>query len=42
MWDIKSMTYEELQEWVILQGEKKFRASQLYDWIRSWRLPMKK
>mgnify|MGYP002561499749 FL=1 len=33
MWDIKSMTYEELQEWVVLQGEKKFRASQLYDWM---------
>lgn len=33
MWDIKSMTYGELQEWVVLQGEKKFRASQLYDWM---------
>ena len=33
MWDLKSMTYEELQEWVVLQGEKKFRASQLYDWM---------
>ena len=27
------MTYGELQEWVVLQGEKKFRASQLYDWM---------
>ena len=33
MYDIKSMTIEELQEWTVQQGEKKFRAGQLYDWI---------
>ncbi len=33
MYDIKSMTLEELQEWVVLQGEKRFRAGQLYDWM---------
>ena len=31
--DIKSMTYEELEEFVIGLGEKKFRASQIYDWM---------
>jgi len=33
MSDIKSMTLEELQEWVVSVGEKKFRAAQLYDWM---------
>lgn len=31
--DIKSMTLEELQEYVISLGEKKFRGKQIYEWI---------
>ena len=31
--DIKSMTLEELKTVVAEEGEKPFRASQLYDWM---------
>ena len=31
--DIKSMTFEELNNWVIEQGFPKFRTKQIYDWI---------
>ena len=31
--DIKSMTKEELEEWMALQGEKPYRAGQLYGWM---------
>lgn len=31
--DIKSLTYEELEQFVIDLGEKKFRASQIFTWL---------
>lgn len=31
--DIKSLTREELREWLTAQGEKAFRADQLYQWM---------
>lgn len=31
--DIKSMNMEELTEYIISLGEKKFRAKQIYGWI---------
>lgn len=31
--DIRSMTYEELEEALLALGEKKFRAGQIYDWL---------
>ncbi len=31
--DIKSLTMEQLEEWVLSAGEKKFRAKQLYQWM---------
>lgn len=30
---LKSLTWEQLQEWVVSIGEKKFRASQLWSWL---------
>ena len=33
MWDLKSMTLEELTDFVEDLGEKKFRAGQLYGWM---------
>ncbi len=33
MTDIKSMTLEELQQWVTKQGWPKFRAAQIRDWL---------
>ncbi len=33
MVDIKSLTYDELEEFVISLGEPKFRAKQLYEWM---------
>ncbi len=32
-WDIKSMTLEELKDMLTEEGEKPFRASQIYDWM---------
>ena len=32
-WDLKSMNYTELEEYILSIGEKKFRAKQLYDWF---------
>ena len=32
--DIKSLNYDELTEYITSIGEKKFRASQLYSWVR--------
>lgn len=32
-YDIKSMTYNELEAFVLRLGEKKFRAKQLYEWM---------
>lgn len=31
--DIKSLNYNELVEYILSMGEKKFRASQLYSWM---------
>ena len=31
--DIKSMTMEELTEDFLAMGEKKFRATQVYEWL---------
>ena len=31
--DIKSLPYQQLEQWVLDQGEKKFRAKQLYQWM---------
>lgn len=31
--DIKSLSYNELEEFIIAKGEKKFRAKQLYEWL---------
>ena len=31
--DIKSLPLEQLEQWVIEHGEKKFRAKQLYQWM---------
>lgn len=31
--DIKSLNYQELQEFVVKLGEKSFRAKQIYEWI---------
>lgn len=31
--DIRSMFLEELEEWIVSVGEKKFRAKQLYEWL---------
>ena len=31
--DIKSLNYNELEEFIIARGEKKFRAKQLYEWL---------
>ncbi|MCH5250283.1 MAG: 23S rRNA (adenine(2503)-C(2))-methyltransferase RlmN [Lachnospiraceae bacterium] len=31
--DIKSLTLPELQEWVVSEDEKPYRAKQLYDWM---------
>lgn len=31
--DIKSLTMEQLEEWVLSAGEKNFRAKQLYQWM---------
>lgn len=33
MIDIKSMTIEELTDWVVQNGEPKFRAAQLFSWL---------
>ena len=33
MVDIKSLTYDELEEFIISLGEPKFRAKQLYEWM---------
>jgi len=33
MVDIKSLNYEQLTEYIISLGEKKFRAGQIYEWI---------
>ena len=33
MTDIKSMTIEELTDWVVQNGEPKFRAAQLFSWL---------
>ncbi len=33
MIDIKSMTLDELEEYIVSIGEKKFRAKQLYEWM---------
>lgn len=30
---IFDLTYKELEDWFLLQGEKKFRASQVWDWL---------
>lgn len=30
---IFDLTYKELENWFLLQGEKKFRASQVWDWL---------
>ena len=32
-WDLKSMTLEELTDFLGGLGEKKFRAKQLYEWL---------
>ncbi len=32
--ELLSMTFEELTEWMKAQGEAKFRAKQLYDWLQ--------
>ena len=31
--DIRSLNYEEMQEWVISIGEKPFRGKQVYEWL---------
>ena len=31
--DIKSLDYQELQEWIVQMGEKPFRGKQLYQWL---------
>ena len=31
--DIKSLPYPQLEQWILGQGEKKFRARQLYQWM---------
>lgn len=31
--DIKSLPYEELEQWILANGEKKYRAAQLYQWM---------
>ena len=31
--DIKSLTLPELEEQLLLMGEKKFRAKQIYEWM---------
>ena len=31
--DIKSLPLEQLEQWVVEHGEKKFRAKQLYQWM---------
>ena len=31
--DIRSLTYEELEEWVVSHGQAKFRAGQLFSWL---------
>ena len=31
--DIRSMTQDELQQWVVAGGYPKFRAAQIYDWL---------
>ncbi|MCD8134268.1 MAG: 23S rRNA (adenine(2503)-C(2))-methyltransferase RlmN [Clostridiales bacterium] len=31
--DIKSLPYEELEQWILANGEKKYRAVQLYQWM---------
>ena len=36
MTDIKSLNYDELVTYMAGLGEKKFRASQLYQWMKSW------
>lgn len=33
--DIKSMTLPELQNWIVEQGEPKYRAEQLYKWMHA-------
>ena len=30
---IYSLTYEQLAEWMVTSGEKKFRAKQVWDWL---------
>lgn len=35
MSDIKSLTIEELEEAVVLCGDKKFRAGQIFDWLHA-------
>ena len=31
--DIKSLPLEQLEQWAVEYGEKKFRAKQLYQWM---------
>ena len=31
--DIKSLPLEQLEQWAVEHGEKKFRAKQLYQWM---------
>ncbi len=33
-YELLSMTFEELSDWMKAQGEAKFRAKQLYDWLQ--------
>lgn len=33
MTDIKSMDYNELNEWIISEGEKQYRSRQIYEWL---------
>ena len=33
MTEIKSFTYGQLENWITEQGEAKFRAKQIYDWM---------
>src|SRR5690625_2731238 len=30
---IYSLTFEELSNWIVEQGEKKFRTAQIWDWL---------
>ncbi len=37
--DLKSLPYEQLEAWLLAQGEKKFRAKQLYQWMHQKLVP---